>query len=129
MTPVRPGANSGVLTRDGGANERWLLTLFGLGLAAAHLLKDVIPMEPEAAFKGADINTVRMETYCLSGSPSAKQKLHSLQGPQLLTHVHCASETNITARRSRSKNQNCATESSNYKTSINYTHMHPNMHK
>ena len=88
MTPVRPGANSGVLTRDRGATERWLLALFGLGLAAAHLLKDVIPMEPDAAFKGADINTVTMETYCLSGSPSAKQKLHSLPGPQLLTHVH-----------------------------------------
>ena len=57
MTPVRPGANSGVLTRDRGATERWLLALFGLGLAAAHLLKDVIPMEPDAAFKGADINT------------------------------------------------------------------------
>lgn len=52
MTPVRPGANSGVLTRDRGAKEGRLLALFGLGLAAAHLLKDVIPMEPDAAFKG-----------------------------------------------------------------------------
>ena len=42
---------------------------------------------------------------------------------------YCASETNITTRKSRSKNQNCATESSNYKTSINYTHMYTNMHK
>lgn len=83
MTPVRPGANSGM--------ERWLLALFALGLVAAHLLKDVILMEPDTAFKRADINTVTTETSCLSGSPSAKQKLHSLPGPQLLTHVHSMS--------------------------------------
>lgn len=67
-----------------------MAALFGLGLVAAHLLKDVLPGQPDASFKRADINIVTLETSCLSGSPSVKQVLYSLPG-QLLTHVHSMS--------------------------------------
>lgn len=67
------------------------LVLLQLGFIAAHWLKDCLQRESDAAFKRADINTVTMETSFLSGSPSAKQVLFSLPGPQLSTHAYSMS--------------------------------------
>ena len=89
-------------------------------------------MEPDAVFKRADINTVTTETSCLSGSPSAKQKLHSSRTTTVDTHALNVLATVLpilTLQRGGPDPKSKTVQQKHYKTSISYTHMHTNMHK